>query len=86
MQVFAGSKQKQLEVGSMALMSGYTPIASVMLAILVPLLEPMGFTNPAPDTLLGFPYTPQAGPNHHTSMCPPTGLVYPDLPTQFMSA
>ena len=59
-QVFAGSKQKQLEVGSMALMAGYTPIATVMLAILVPLFEPIGYRTAAPDTLLGFPYTFQA--------------------------
>lgn len=40
-------------------MAGYTPIASAMLVILVPCLEPLGISSPEPDTLLGFPYTPQ---------------------------
>jgi len=58
-QVFAGSKQKELEVGSMALMAGYTPIASAMLGLLVPIFEPLGLKDAGPDTLLGFAYTPQ---------------------------
>lgn len=56
-QVFAGSKQKELETGSMALMAGYTPIASMMLIILVPIFEPIGIQIPGPDTLIGFPYS-----------------------------
>ncbi len=43
----------------MALMAGYTPIASVMLGVLVPIFEPLGVSDPQPDTLLGFSYTPQ---------------------------
>ena len=58
-QVFAGSKQKELEVGSMALMAGYTPIASIMLLCLVSIFEPIGISSATPDTLLGFDYTLQ---------------------------
>jgi hypothetical protein len=43
----------------MALMAGYTPIASVMLGILVPIFEPLGLSDPRPGTLLGFEYTPK---------------------------
>ncbi len=59
MQVFAGSKQKELEVGSMALMAGYTPIATLLLAILVPIFEPIGFSERTENTLFGFEYTPE---------------------------
>lgn len=59
-QVFAGSKQKELEVGSMALMAGYTPIATLLLTILVPIFEPVGFFERNEETLFGFQYTPQA--------------------------
>ena len=44
MQVWAGSKQKQLEAGSMQLMHQYVPLAAGMLAVLVPLFEPLGLT------------------------------------------
>jgi len=59
MQVLAGSKQKELGVGSMGLMAEYTPIAFVMLCVLVAVMEPMGDTT-NPNTLLGFKYTPLA--------------------------
>ena len=59
MKVFAGSKQKELEVGSMALMAGYTPIATLLLAILVPIFEPIGFSERTENTLFGFEYTPE---------------------------
>ena len=48
MQIWVGSKQKQLQLGSMQLMHEYVPQATLMLAILVPLLEPMGLQNPGP--------------------------------------
>ena len=44
----------------MALMAGYTPVAAVMLALLVPIFEPLGLTKDPPmDTLIGYPYTLQ---------------------------
>ena len=55
-----GSKQKELEVGSMALMAGYTPIATILLAVLVPIFEPVGISSQSRDTLIGFQYTPKA--------------------------
>ena len=58
-QVWAGSKQKELQTGSMQLLHQYTPLAALMLAVLVPILEPVGlFENaPNPHTLLGFTYS-----------------------------
>ncbi len=58
-QVWAGSKQKELQTGSMQLLHQYTPIAAVMLAILVPVLEPIGTFEAVPDehTIVGFNYT-----------------------------
>jgi solute carrier family 35 protein E3 len=57
-QVWIGTKQKELEAGSMQLMHQYTPWATGLLAVLVPCFEPLGFADPAPDTILGFDYTP----------------------------
>lgn len=59
-QVFAGSKQKELQAGSMQLLHEYTPVASVLLGVLIPIFEPMGWTDPQPDTVLGYQYTPGA--------------------------
>ena len=68
LQVFAGSKQKELEVGSMALMAGYTPIATILLSILVPIFEPIGFFERSEETLFGFQYTPQVRNCLHFSL------------------
>ena len=57
MQVWIGTKQKELEAGSMQLMHQYTPWATGLLAILVPIFEPVGFVDPNPGTILGFNYT-----------------------------
>ncbi len=56
-QIWAGTKQKELSVGSMQLLEQYAPIAAVMLGLLVPICEPMGWTDKAPGTLLGYTYT-----------------------------
>ena len=48
----------------MALMAGYTPIASAMLAVLVPIFEPLGLIEAEPDTLFAFEYSPQAQTHH----------------------
>ena len=59
-QVWIGTKQKELQAGSMQLMHQYCPWAAGLLAILVPVFEPMGFISPQPDTILGFQYSPMA--------------------------
>lgn len=41
----------------MQLMHQYTPWATGLLAILVPVFEPVGFLDPAPGTILGYNYT-----------------------------
>lgn len=58
-QVWAGSKQKELQAGSMQLLHQYTPLAAGMLAILVPILEPVGLfvANPGPRSIMGYRYT-----------------------------
>ncbi|KAK9805843.1 hypothetical protein WJX73_006673 [Symbiochloris irregularis] len=56
-QVWAGSKQKQLQASSMQLMHQYTPHAVAMMSVLTAVCEPLGVRDPQPDTLLGFDYT-----------------------------
>lgn len=56
-QVFAGSKQKELQAGSMQLLHEYTPVASCLLGIMIPICEPMGWVDRQPDTVLGYHYT-----------------------------
>ncbi|KAK9810595.1 hypothetical protein WJX73_003239 [Symbiochloris irregularis] len=46
----------ELSASSFQLLHQYCPIATILLAVLVPVMEPLGLTNPTPDTLLGFPY------------------------------
>ena len=41
----------------MQLMHQYTPWATGLLTVLVPIFEPVGFLDPAPGTILGFNYT-----------------------------
>ena len=59
-QVWIGTKQKELQAGSMQLMHQYCPWAAGLLTVLVPIFEPMGITDPTPGTILGFDYTPAA--------------------------
>ena len=56
-QVFAGSKQKELQAGSMQLLHEYTPVASMLLGIMIPICEPMGWVNRTEETVLGYHYT-----------------------------
>ena len=58
-QVWAGCKQKELQAGSMQLLHQYTPLAAGMLAILVPILEPVGIFEHDPNSpsLIGYKYT-----------------------------
>lgn len=56
-QIWAGVKQKELGLGSMQLLHQYVPLAALLLAILVPIFEPMGWRNPTADTVLGYRFT-----------------------------
>lgn len=56
-QVWAGSKQRQLQASSMQLMHQYTPHTVAMMTLLTAVCEPLGLREPSPSTLLGFPYT-----------------------------
>ena len=61
LQVWAGSKQRELGANSMQLMHQYCPWAALFLGILVPLVEPVGWHaagTPAPaGSLLGYNHT-----------------------------
>jgi solute carrier family 35 protein E3 len=59
-QVWAGAKQKELDVTAMQLLHQVSPVAVVLLALLIPLLEPVGFTDPGPETVLGYTFTTKA--------------------------
>ncbi|DBB13421.1 hypothetical protein WJX82_009270 [Trebouxia sp. C0006] len=58
-QVWASSKQKEFQTGSMQLLHQYMPLAAFMLVVLVPVVEPVGlFENQAnPHTLMGYTYS-----------------------------
>ncbi len=49
-----GSKQRELGAGSMQLMHAYAPYAAGLLALLVPICEPLGLHTGAPGTVLHF--------------------------------
>lgn len=54
-QIWAGTKQKELQASSMQLLHQYTPQAAVLLAVLIPLMEPVGrLGSTDPQTLLGY--------------------------------
>lgn len=55
-QMWAGKKQKEMGLGSMQLLYEYVPLASALLGSLVLVAEPMGYTNPTKDTIIGYPY------------------------------
>lgn len=59
-QIWAGSKQKELQASSMQLLNAYTPQAALILALLIPVMEPMGWGGKDPNTLLSYKYTPAA--------------------------
>lgn len=59
-QIWAGTKQKELKASSMQLLHAYTPQATLLLGLLVPLGEPLGWSTHAKGTLLGYTYTPAA--------------------------
>eukprot|EP00201_Polytomella_parva_P020863 CAMPEP_0175044176 /NCGR_PEP_ID=MMETSP0052_2-20121109/3649_1 /TAXON_ID=51329 ORGANISM="Polytomella parva, Strain SAG 63-3" /NCGR_SAMPLE_ID=MMETSP0052_2 /ASSEMBLY_ACC=CAM_ASM_000194 /LENGTH=268 /DNA_ID=CAMNT_0016307421 /DNA_START=386 /DNA_END=1193 /DNA_ORIENTATION=- len=59
-QIWVGSKQKDLKASSTQLLNAYTPMAMVLLGVLVPIFEPIGWGSHRPGTLLGFKYTTSA--------------------------
>ena len=56
-QVWCGSEQKKLQVNSMQLMDQYCPWALLMLTILVPCTDAIGWVDRTSTTLLGYQYT-----------------------------
>ncbi|GAX83445.1 hypothetical protein CEUSTIGMA_g10870.t1 [Chlamydomonas eustigma] len=56
-QIWVGSKQKELDANSSQLLLAYTPQATLLLSVLVPIFEPMGWRDQEEGTLLGFTYT-----------------------------
>jgi solute carrier family 35 protein E3 len=56
--VWAGTKQKELGLNGMQLLQQVSPVSVVLLACLIPLMEPVGWRDPAPGTLLGYTFTP----------------------------
>ncbi|GFR52873.1 hypothetical protein Agub_g15504 [Astrephomene gubernaculifera] len=59
-QIWAGSKQKELQANSSQLLLAYTPQAILMLLFMSPLLDDYGFSHRTPATVLGYEYTRQA--------------------------
>lgn len=54
-QIWAGSKQKELQASSTQLLHQYTPQAALLLGILIPVMEPVGTLGSTdPNTLLGY--------------------------------
>ncbi|KAL3132226.1 hypothetical protein ABBQ32_008815 [Trebouxia sp. C0010 RCD-2024] len=58
-QVWVGSKQRELQTGSMQLLHQYTPLSALMLAVLVPMMEPIGLFDRSLNahTLIGYTYS-----------------------------
>lgn len=56
-QIWAGSIQKELSLGSMQLLHQYIPLAAAQLGVVVLLFEPLGILNRAEGTILGYEYT-----------------------------
>jgi len=56
-QIWAGSIQKDLGVGSMQLLHLYVPLAAMQLGAVTILFEPLGLMDPSPKTILGYPYS-----------------------------
>ncbi len=57
LQVWAGTKQKELGLNGMQLLHQVSPIAVMLLGVLIPALEPVGWGNAAQGTLLAYKYT-----------------------------
>jgi solute carrier family 35 protein E3 len=53
-QVWAGTKQKELGLNGMQLLQQVSPASVALLAVLIPILEPVGWRDPRPGTILGY--------------------------------
>jgi solute carrier family 35 protein E3 len=60
LQVWAGSKQKELKVNGNQLLHQVSPIAVLVLGSLIPVIEPVGWTTRTEDTILGYRYSSAA--------------------------
>lgn len=59
-QVWTGSKQKELGVNGNQLLHQVAPTAVGLLAVLIPIIEPVGFSSPKPGTILGYNFSSSA--------------------------
>jgi solute carrier family 35 protein E3 len=59
-QVWAGTKQKELGLNGMQLLQQVSPMSVGLLAFLIPILEPVGWRDPRPGTILGYTFTTKA--------------------------
>jgi solute carrier family 35 protein E3 len=59
-QIWAGTKQKQLEASSTQLLLAYTPWAALLLLAFIPMFENVGWEHREEGSLLGFDYTAAA--------------------------
>jgi drug/metabolite transporter (DMT)-like permease len=59
-QIWAGTKQKELGLNGMQLLQQVSPVSVVLLAILIPLMEPIGWGDPRPGTILGYVFSTRA--------------------------
>ena len=59
-QVWAGTKQKELGLNGMQLLHQVAPVSVLLLAVLIPLMEPVGWSDPRPGTILGYSFTGKA--------------------------
>lgn len=57
-QIWAGAKQKELQLNGNQLLHQAAPSAVVLLSVLIPIMEPVGFSNPVEGTLLGYQLSP----------------------------
>ena len=59
-QVWAGTKQKELGLDGMQLLQQVSPASVLLLAALIPLMEPVGWSDRRPGTILGYEPTAAA--------------------------
>jgi len=59
-QIWAGSIQKDLGLGSMQLLHLYIPLAAMQLGVVALFFEPLGVFAPTAKTIMGYPYSPSS--------------------------
>jgi solute carrier family 35 protein E3 len=58
--VWASTKQKELGLNGMQLLQQVSPVSAALLAVLIPVFEPVGWRGAGPGTILGYALTPSA--------------------------